>query len=139
AREDYAGWPRGYQYDDLAPLFAQLEAKLRVRPRAPTQFTETFIAAAEQVGFRRSADLNNGDLSGVIGYETMNYEGAARRSSYVAYVRDASARPNLHVLTKARTRRVVFEGTRAVGVEVELAGETRVLRARREVILCAGA
>jgi choline dehydrogenase len=139
AREDYASWPRGYQYDDLAPLFAALEGKLRVRPRAGTEFTETFVRAAQEAGFRRSADLNDGDLSGVIGYESMNYEGDARRSSYVAYVRDAGARPNLHVFTRTLTRRVLFEGTRAIGVEVEQAGVRRVLRPRREVILCAGA
>jgi choline dehydrogenase len=139
AREDYASWPRGYQYDDLAPLFQSLEAKLRVRPRAATAFTETFIGAAEQAGFRRSEDMNNGDLSGVIGYETMNYEGSARRSSYVSYVREARQQENLHVLTRTLTRRVVFEGNRAVGVEIEQNGERRVIRARREVILCAGA
>jgi choline dehydrogenase len=139
AREDYASWPRGYHYDDLAPLFAALESKLRVRPRAPTEFTETFIHAAEEVGFRRSQDLNDGDLSGVIGYESMNYEDKARRSSYVAYVRDAQDRENLHVLPNTTTRRVVFEGTRAIGVEVDQGGQRRVLKARREVVLCAGA
>lgn len=139
ARQDYAAWPRGYQYDDLAPLFQSLEDKLRVRPRAATEFTETFVKSAEQAGFRRSENMNDGDLSGVIGYETMNYEGAQRRSSYVSFVRDARMRPNLHVLTRTVTRRVVFEGKRAVGVEVESNGEVRVLRARREVILCAGA
>ena len=64
-------------------------------------------------GFRRSENMNDGDLSGVIGYETMNYEGPSRRSSYVSYLREARQRPNLHVLTRAVTRRVVFEGNRA--------------------------
>ena len=139
AKEDYESWPRGYQYGDLAPVFQALEDKLRVRPRAATEFTETFVRAAEAAGFRRSQNMNDGDLSGVIGYETMNYEGSARRSSYVSYVREARRRENLHVFTKALTRRVVFEGNRAVGVEIEQHGKRRVLRARREVILCAGA
>ncbi|MFT3928334.1 MAG: GMC family oxidoreductase [Myxococcales bacterium] len=139
AKEDYASWPRGYQYDDLAPLFQSLENKLRVRPRAGTEFTEVFVRSAEAAGFRRSANMNDGDLSGVIGYETMNYEGSARRSSYVSYVREARQRENLHLVTRALTRRVIFEGNRAVGVEIEQAGKRRVLRARREVILCAGA
>jgi choline dehydrogenase len=137
-RADYESWPDGWQYDDVAPFFEGLEKKLRVRPRPATRFTETFIASAEHVGFRRSEDMNDGDLSGVIGYETMNYEGDARRSSYVAFVKDAAAR-NLTVCPRTRALRVLFEGDRAVGVEVEQDGVRRTIRARREVVLCAGA
>jgi choline dehydrogenase len=135
---DYDSWPRGWQYADLAPWFEQLETKLRVRPRPATRFTETFVEAAEDAGFRRSENMNDGDLGGVIGYETMNYEGDARRSSYVAFVKDAG-RKNLSVLSRTLVRRIVFEGKRAVGLEVVQDGRPRTLRARREVILCAGA
>ncbi|HEX6242070.1 MAG TPA: GMC family oxidoreductase, partial [Polyangiales bacterium] len=137
-RRDYDSWPRGWQYAELEPWFARLEAKLRVRPRGPTEFTERFVEAATEVGFRRSDDMNDGDLGGVIGYETMNYEGHARRSSYVAFVKD-SARKNLTVLSRTLVRRIVFEGRRAVGVEVVQDGTPRTLWARREVVLCAGA
>jgi choline dehydrogenase len=137
-RRDYDSWPRGWQYAELEPWFARLEAKLRVRPRPATHFTEQFVAAAEQAGFRRSENMNDGDLGGVIGYETMNYEGDTRRSSYVAFVKDAG-RKNLSVLSRTLVRRIVFEGRRAVGVEVVQDGRRRTLRARREVVLCAGA
>jgi choline dehydrogenase len=139
ARQDYAEWPEGFRYDDCVPAFEALEKALRVRSRAPTRFTETFVAAAVEAGFRRSSDLNSGDLSGVIGYETMNYEGDARRSSYVAFVRDAGLRDNLDVLLQTRALRVVFNRKRAIGVEVEQAGQRRVLQARAEVVLCLGA
>jgi choline dehydrogenase len=139
AREDYEAWPRGWQLDDLVPHFAAVEARLRVRPRAATEFTEAFVEAALAAGFRRSADLNAGDLSGVFGYETMNYEGTSRRSSYVAFIKDLGPRDNLGVLAGTRVLRVVFEGTRAVGVEVEREGRREVIRARSEVVLCAGA
>lgn len=137
SREDYASWPRGWQYDDLVPSFEAVERQLRVRPRAPTEFTEAFVTAAEQAGFRRSS-LHDGDLSGVIGYQPMNYEGDRRRSSYVAFVRDAQ-RSNLHIFTRTVVRRVMFEGTRAVGVEIEQGDTRRILKAEREVVLCAGA
>lgn len=137
-RADYASWPRGWQYDDVAPFFAKLEQKLRVRPRAATRFTETFVESAEHAGFRRSENMNDGDLSGVIGYETMNFDGDQRRSSYVAFVKEAAAK-NLTISERTLALRIVFEGTRAVGVEVEQYGQRRIVRARREVILCAGA
>lgn len=139
AVQDYAEWPVGYRYADLVPAFEAVERALRVRPRPATAFTETFIGAAEAAGFQRSEDLNSGDLSGVIGYETMNYEGDARRNSYVAFIKDAGERPNLEILTHTLVRKVVLEGMRAVGVEIDKAGERRILRASREVVLCAGA
>jgi choline dehydrogenase len=138
AREDYDSWPRGWRFDDLVPHFSNVEQRLRVRPRAATEFTETFVQGAVEAGFRRSNDLNSGDLSGVFGYETMNYEGDRRRSSYVAFVKDRQL-PNLTVLSGACTQRVLFEGKRAVGVEVQREGKVEVLRARAEVVLCAGA
>jgi len=49
------------------------------------------------------------------------------------------AAPNLTVITQARARRIQFSGTRACGVEFLEGGEVRTLRARREVILSAGA
>jgi choline dehydrogenase len=142
AREDYESWPEGWRYDELAPSFRELEQRLRVRPRPATEFTEAFVQAAEQAGFRRSS-LNDGDLSGVIGYQPMNYEGDARRSSYVAFVRDPQAE-NLKVMARTRVLRVLFEHEpgalpRAVGVEVEQDGTVRTLRARLEVVLAAGA
>jgi choline dehydrogenase len=139
AREDYASWPAGWQWDDVAPYFGPVEQRLWVRPRPATSFTERFVSAAQEAGFRRSEDLNSGDLSGGFGYETMNYEGDRRRNSYVAYVKELAERQRLTVLTRAVARRVLFEGTRAAGVEVLQAGALTKLHARREVILCAGA
>ncbi|MCA9663410.1 MAG: GMC family oxidoreductase N-terminal domain-containing protein, partial [Myxococcales bacterium] len=110
-------------------------------------FTETAIFAAEQVGFRRAEDLNDGDLSGVLGYEWMNYAGDRRRSSYVAFLAPHLLRPNLVVETGAKARRILFaegEGEggvpRACGVEYRVGDESvRAVAATREVILCAGA
>lgn len=48
-------------------------------------------------------------------------------------------RKNLRVLTGATATRVVIDGDRAVGVEYQSDGQTRIVYARREVVLCAGA
>jgi choline dehydrogenase len=136
--QDYEGWPAGWRWDDVLPHFERLEQVLRPNRRAPTRWTEAVLSSAAHAGFRLREDLNDGDLSGVMGYEWMNYEGEQRRSSYVAYVKER-ARDNLTVLTEARVRRVRFEGDRAVGVEIEREGVRSLVRARREVVLCAGA
>ncbi len=139
AREDFDEWPQGWRWEDVEADFRALEARLRVRRRTATAFTEACLAAAEDVGFRRRADLNDGDLSGVLGYEWMNYEGESRRSSYVAFLRDRPRR-NLTIHCGARARRVLIDAQlRATGVEYARGGARVSVQARREVILCAGA
>jgi choline dehydrogenase len=137
---DYDEWPAGWRWADVAADFAALEARLRPRRRAPTRFTERCIAAACEVGFARKEDLNDGDLSGVLGYEWMNFEGEARRSSYVAFLREARQRPNLTVVTGARAERLVFDADRrAVAVRYRAGGAAVEARVGREVVLSSGA
>lgn len=139
AREDYDEWPVGWRWQDVQPAFEALEQRLRVRKRAANRFNEAVITAAERAGFRRSEDLNNGDLSGVLGYEFMNYEDGERRSSYVAFLRECLDRPNLTVRSRARVARLVVEQQRVVGVEFTRDGESLRVDVAREAVMCAGA
>ncbi len=138
AREDFDQWPERWRWDDVREPFEALEAVLRPHRREPTDWTERCIAAAEKAGFRRKEDLNDGDLCGVLGYEWMSYEGDRRRSSFTAFLQPALDRPTLTVQTGAQVDRVVFEGTRAVGVRWRSGGRAHEARASREVVLCAG-
>src|SRR5262249_55571368 len=65
--------------------------------------------------------------------------GGMRASAAVAYLHPASERPNLTVMPYMHVNRVLFEGTRAVGVEASQLGQAQELRAEREVVLCGGA
>ncbi len=136
---DYDEWPAGWKWNDVEPDFQSIEARLRPNRRPETEFTEACLMAAEAAGFRRREDLNDGDLSGVLGYEWMNYEGDARRGSYVAYLRPALGRPNLHVRTRADVHRLVHGESGIAGVRYEHAGSLKEARATREVVMCAGA
>ena len=137
---DYDAWPAGWRWRDLVPDFEHLERALRPRRRAPTAFTETCLAAATAVGFRHSEDLNDGDLSGVLGYEWMNYEGDRRRSSYVAFLHERPPSPNLRIATRARAHRLELDETRRVtAVLYEESGRLQRAAVRREVLLAAGA
>jgi choline dehydrogenase len=140
ARQDYAEWPKGWQWDDVAPDFDAIEKVLRPHQRSATEFTRACIAAAEEAGFAVSPDMNDGNLGRVLGYEWMNYENDERRSSYVAFLRQALTRPNLTVVSAARARRVLFDGEGVTrSVEFEQEGKTRIAGVEREAILCAGA
>ncbi len=146
---DFEQWPEGWHWDDVAPVFTELEQRLRVRSRGATRFTETCIRAAEQIGFRQKDGLNDGDLCGYIGYNDMNYEGDQRRSSYMSFIH--GNKPELlTVRTQTIVHKIVFDSNdhsssssnsnnNAIGVEIEQNGIRETVAVRGEVILCAGA
>ena len=137
---DYDEWPDGWQWNDVVPDFERIEAKLRPRRRPPTRWTEACISAAVTCGFARRADLNDGNLGNVVGYEWMTYEGDRRRSSYVAFIKDGGVRDNLVVRPRCFVHRIVFdESKRATAVEYEQDGTLCRAEVREEVVMCAGA
>jgi choline dehydrogenase len=93
-----------------------------------------FIAAAQEVGIAHSADLNGATIEGAGLYQITTRKGF-RESAASAYLRK---RPNLEIITNAQATRILFEGTKAVGIAY-VQGETmREARAGKEVILSAG-
>ncbi len=147
-------WVRGFaaDYDEWAVLagddwdfahaaeyFERIEHGPLVisRQRSPRRSTGAWLKAAEQCGYRVEQP-NQPEPDGFC--ETMvTQRRGARWSCADAYLKPALRRRNLTLLTQATATRVLFDGTRAVGVEFEHAGQRRVVRARREVVLCGGA
>ena len=136
---DYREWPETWRWAEVEPDFEAIEARLRPNRRPPTEFTERCIRASVEAGFRRKEDLNDGDLSGVLGYEWMNYEGEDRRSSYVAFLAPAMKRPNLQVRTGAAVQRLVLGERGVTGVRYVRSGALHEAQATREVVMSAGA
>ena len=99
---------------------------------------ETFIASAAATGLKRNSDFNGAEQDGV-GIYQMTIRGARRNSAARAFLRPAMKRPNVTVVTHAHVTRVLFEGSRAVGVEYDRGGRRETVRAGREVILSGGA
>lgn len=107
------------------------------RPPQDHPISRAFREAAHQLGFPDEPDKNGGQLPGV-GPLPMNVAGGVRWNTALAYLEPAAGRDNLTVQGSTLVRRILFEGTRATGVEVEHDGEVSVLRSP-EIILCAGA
>jgi choline dehydrogenase len=97
-----------------------------------------FIEAGVQAGYPATEDYNGYRQEG-FGAMQMTVKDGVRWSCANAYLRPAMGRPNLKVVTKALTERVLIEGRRAVGVTYLAGGVTPMfVHARREVILSAG-
>jgi len=96
------------------------------------------IDAAGQAGVQQVLDTNDAPGGG-IGYQPRTVWQGRRQSAARAFLDPVRARPNLEILTDTQVLRILFEGRRAVGVEVRDARGKRNIRATREVLVAAGA
>ncbi len=99
---------------------------------------QAFIDAGEQSGYWRTEDYNGRRQEG-FGAMHMTVRDGVRWSTANAYLKPVLHRDNLKVLTHVLTRRVLFQGKKAVGVEYEADGQCHQVYARACVILAAGA
>lgn len=97
-----------------------------------------FIDAAQSLGFESCDDHNDLSKTGV-GPHAMNKIAGERMNAARCYLDDkVRARSSLTIFSDSHVRRVLFEGQRALGVEVEHQGEI-VVHLANEVVLCGGA
>ena len=95
------------------------------------------MEAAKQAGYPATDDVN-GERQEGFGRLDMTVKDGARCSAADAYLKPAMRRRNLEVRTRTLATRILFEGTRAVGVRCLRDGVENEVRAAREVILCGG-
>ena len=108
---------------------------LSMPPRHPLM--DALIAAGEELGLRPVDDVNQPDDTPRIGYCPATVRRGRRQSAAVAFLRPALRRKNLTVWTGVLADRVVFDGTRAVGLQAIVSGVRKRIDARR-VILAGG-
>jgi choline dehydrogenase len=106
--------------------------------RRPNPMTPAFLEAMAGLGFQRNDDFNGPSPEGYGPRQGTILKGR-RVSTATAYLRPASQRGNLTLLTHTRAAGIVIEGRRAVGVSVLGAAGKRHLVARRGVVVAAGA
>lgn len=144
--QDYDDWAAagalGWSWNDVRPWFESNERdwlslsdiSARVHP-----LCRPFLAAVTSLGVPSNPELNGERQEGA-GYFRLSINGfGGRVSAARAFLRPAMRRRNLTVLRRARATRILFEDRRAIGVEVLIGAEKRVIAAGAEVIVSAGA
>jgi choline dehydrogenase-like flavoprotein len=134
-RVDYDEWAAmgldGWSYDELLPYFKRAEDNERGEShyhgiggplsvsdgRSAHPLTAAFIEAATQAGIEHTDDFNGTRQEGA-GWYQLTQPGGRRCSTALAYLGPAVRRGNVAVLTDALATRILFEGERAVGVEI---------------------
>ena len=156
---DYDGWAErhgleNWSYRDCLPYFRKAETRdigandyhggdgpVHVTTSKPgvNPLFEAMIEAGVQAGYPRTDDLNGYRQEGFGPMDRTVTAKGRRASTARGYLDQAKQRSNLDIVTHAVTDRILFSGKRANGV-VFLDGNARITRrARREVLLCAGA
>ncbi|MBK7658043.1 MAG: GMC family oxidoreductase N-terminal domain-containing protein [Betaproteobacteria bacterium] len=160
-REDYDHWAslgnRGWGWDEMLPVFRDMEdffagesefhgagGELRVEePRVKWEILDAWREAAAQCGIPKIDEFNRGDNFGNA-YFHMNQKAGRRWSATDAWLKPASGRPNLEVVTRAHATKIQVESKdgrrRATGLEYVIEGQgAHVAKARKAVVLAAGA
>ena len=155
---DYDGWAqrgcKGWSYDEVLPYFMKSEdfrgsgsdetyrsrgGPLSVEDyRTVLPITDRFVEAAQQAGFPLTKDYNGAQQEGV-SYSQMTRNHRFRASTAQTFLAKAKGRPNLEIITEAQTKTLLFEGKKCIGVLYRRGKSDLEIRARREVILSAGA
>ena len=147
-----AGCP-GWGWDEMLPHFTQTEDQKVLKNKfhgtggaltaAAQPFAHTtsaaMVKAAIEAGHKPTDDFNNGEPDGA-GYWQVNIEHGKRSSVAVRAITPAMKRSNFTVKTSALVHKVLIENKRAVGVQYQVGGgAVQVAKAKREVLVCAGA
>jgi choline dehydrogenase len=156
-KQDYDRWAdqgsSGWSWNEVLPYFVKLENNAQFGddqihgsggplPVSSIdrrhELIEAFIAAGQANGVPRTDDFNGRVQEGA-GYFQLTTKNGWRMSAAAAYLRPAEKRGKVSVLTDMQVLRVLFEGRQAVGVVCHTPQGTRTIKARRGVILSAGA
>lgn len=132
--ENWQGTPDPAYRGNAGPVWVQPS-------RDPSPIALAMLGAAEEIGIPTFDHPNGAMMEGPGGAaltDTLVRDGR-RHSLYRAYLHPWMDRPNLTVLTGTTVRRVIFEGRRAVGVEIDTGGRIATVRATLEVVLSLGA
>jgi len=155
---DYDEWAQagatGWSYREVLPYFRRSEnnrdfgssefhgqdGPMHVRSvSSPNPLNFAFFEALASLGVQARSDLNGADSEGMA-LRQLAIRGGTRETSASAFLRPALKRPNLTVFTRTHAKRVIVNGRRAEAVEAWGSdGSNLVIRARREVVLSAGA
>ncbi len=136
-------WFRAIEHDlDFADDFHGQSGPIPVRRYSYERgelvnWQRAFVDACRDLRLPLAADNNDPNSTGC-GPHPMNREGTLRISTAIAYLAPARSRPNLTIRGDTHVRRVLLDGERAAGVEIETDGAPKSIFADL-VVLCAGA
>tara|TARA_B100001769_G_scaffold108075_1_gene83962 strand:- start:2294 stop:3943 length:1650 start_codon:yes stop_codon:yes gene_type:complete len=153
---DYERWAatpgcKEWSYSHCLPYFQRMETCLHgvdryrgdsgplmlERGPASSPLFGAFFDAVQEAGYELTEDVNGYRQEGFSSFDRNIYQGR-RNSASVAYLHPVASRTNLDVITRAHVTKIIFDGNKAVGVELKKDRRNKTIKAG-EVICCGGA
>ena len=152
---DYDYWRQlgnvGWSWSDVLPYFKKSEdfqsgenefhgsgGPIKVEKiRATFKVLDLFLEAAEEFGYKKTDDFNNGNNEGM-GYFPFTVKNGLRCSTAVGYLNPIKKRKNLKIVTKAHIKNIEFENKKAVSVNYWHNNNLIKVKTNKEIILSAG-
>ncbi len=154
--EDFDHWHQlgntGWSYGDVLPYFRLSEGAridnldkvlhgrdgpLCISRASQHPLCDAYIQAAVQAGIPDNPDYNGHTQEGA-GYFQVTTRDGWRSSAATAFLKPARRRRNLHIQTNSLVKKLIIDNQCVTGVDVDQAGKKQAIRARCEVLLCAG-
>ena len=154
-KEDYRRWAsfglKDWDYEKVLPYFKKIETwsggenEYRggdgILPINQSQNSnplfKAFLASAEEAGHKINKDMNGEDQEGFGMYDVTIHKGE-RASASKYYLNPARKKSNLKVFTESFVEKIIFEGTKAIGIEVNIKCKINKIFANKEIILRGG-
>jgi len=154
-QDDYNRWEsfglKSWSYNQVLPYFKKIEnwsggenqyrgtfGLLPVnQSKNSNPLFKSFLSAASEAGHKINSDMNGEHQEGFGMFDTTIHNGE-RASVYKYYLNPVKHRKNLNIFTNAYVEKIIFDGKKAVGIEVKIKNKIEKIYANKELILSAG-
>jgi len=154
-RNDYERWKsfglKSWSYDNVLPYFKKIEnwsggknqyrGSLGLLPVNQSKNNNTlfkaFLNASSEAGHKINPDMNGEYQEGMGMFDTTIHNGE-RASVSRYYLEPVKKRKNLNIFSNSFVEKIIFDGKKAIGIEVKIKNRVEKIYAEKELILSAG-
>ena len=154
-RNDYQRWEsfglKSWSYNKVLPYFKKIESwsggenqyRGSLGPLPVNQsknknpLFKAFLGASSEAGHKINPDMNGEYQEGFGMFDTTIHKGE-RASVSKHYLNPAKKRKNLNIFSNSFVEKIIFEGKKAIGIEVKIKNKVEKIYAEKEIILSSG-
>jgi len=148
--KDFDGWGAtnpGWAWKDLSNYWEYIVSKWQTTHVENDVYMQRLLNVGTNQGFTENPDINNFTKYGPAGVSRRYFSGvletpsfARRTSVWTQLVKPVISKENLDIYVYSRAHKIIFQGTKAVGVLIQdpISGRKTILRANKEVIIAGG-
>jgi len=154
-KNDYDRWAsfglKDWSYEKVLPFFKKIETwsggenKYRggdgILPinqsKNKNPLFKAFLNSAKEAGYKINSDMNGENQEGFGMYDVTIHKGE-RASASKYYLNSVKNRKNLNIFTESFVEKIIFDGRKAIGIEVKIKNKVKKIYANKEVILSGG-